>query len=95
MQSPISNNQVLGSYGQALQNLKTQHDKAVDGVTHFHVFGLSIPKGPLGIFSQGKQSQIDQNYQQAIQIEGQIYDSITKGLGLMAQSGTGSADSSS
>lgn len=93
--SPISNQQVLSSYGKALTNLKSAHDKAMDGATHFHVFGLSIPKGPLGIFSQGKTSQIDQNYQQAIQIEGQIYNSITQGLGLMAKTGTGDGSGSS
>ena len=87
--SPVNNGQLIGSYGKAMTNLKSAHDKAMDGATHFHVFGLSIPKGPLGMFSQGKQSQIDQNYQQAVQIEGQIYNNISQGLGLMAKMGAG------
>lgn len=82
MATPINNQQVLSSYDKALANLKSAHDQDMENATHFSVLGLHIPKGPFG---SSKAQQVESNYQQCVQIEGQIFSNITQMLGILAR----------
>lgn len=79
----ITSQQAINTFDTSIKNIGEARNKAVEGKTHWSLFGLHIPKGPLAMFSQGDISRINERYDRAEQLSGQICSQITQALAQM------------